>query len=105
MSWTSSIQSVPPHPTSWRSILILSLYIHLGLPSGSFPQLSPPKHCIQPSSLHTCYMPRLSHSFRFDHPKNIGWGVLPTVILLLIICIFVHPEFTVSVKPTFHSFF
>jgi len=27
--WTTSIQSIPPHPTSWRSILVLSyVYIH-----------------------------------------------------------------------------
>ena len=26
LSWTSSIQSIPPHPTSWRSILILSYF-------------------------------------------------------------------------------
>ena len=32
----SSIQSVPPHPTSWRSIL-LSSHLRLGLPSGLFP--------------------------------------------------------------------
>ena len=24
---------------------------------------------------HTCHMPRPSHSSRFDHPNNIGWGV------------------------------
>ena len=34
---TSSIQSIPPHPTSWKSILILSYHLRLGLPSGSFP--------------------------------------------------------------------
>jgi hypothetical protein len=26
-----------PHPISWRSILILSYHLHLGLPSGIFP--------------------------------------------------------------------
>jgi len=31
--WASSIQSIPPHPTSWRSILILSSHLRLGLPS------------------------------------------------------------------------
>jgi hypothetical protein len=30
----------------------------------------------------TCYMPRPSHSSRFDHPNNIGWGV--QIIKLLI---------------------
>ena len=33
LSWASSIQSIPPHPTSWRSILILSSHLRLGLPS------------------------------------------------------------------------
>ena len=34
LSWASSIQSIPPHPTSWRSILILSSHLRLGLPNG-----------------------------------------------------------------------
>ena len=33
LSWASPIQSIYPHPTSWRSILILSAHLHLGLPS------------------------------------------------------------------------
>jgi len=37
LSWASLIQSIYPHPTSWRSILILSTHLHLGLPSGLFP--------------------------------------------------------------------
>jgi len=37
LSWTSPIQSTHPHPTSWRSILILSTHLCLGLPSGLFP--------------------------------------------------------------------
>jgi len=31
------IQSIPPHPTSCSSILILSSHLRLGLPSGLFP--------------------------------------------------------------------
>ena len=34
LSWASPIQSIYPHPTSWRSILILSTHLRLGLPSG-----------------------------------------------------------------------
>ena len=37
LSWTSPIHSIYPHPTSWRSILILSTHLHLGLPSGLLP--------------------------------------------------------------------
>ena len=37
LSWASPIQSTYPHPTSWRSILILSTHVRLGLPSGLFP--------------------------------------------------------------------
>jgi hypothetical protein len=35
-----------PHPTSRRSSLILSSHLRLGLPSGSFPQVSPLKPCM-----------------------------------------------------------
>jgi len=34
LSWASSIQSTHPHPTSRRSVLILSSHLRLGLPSG-----------------------------------------------------------------------
>jgi hypothetical protein len=37
ISWARPIQSTSPHPTSTRSILILSTHPRLGLPSGLFP--------------------------------------------------------------------
>jgi hypothetical protein len=43
LSWASSIQSITPHLTSLRSILILSSHLRLGLPVVSFTQVSPPK--------------------------------------------------------------
>ena len=49
LSWTSPIQSIYTHPTSWRSILILSAHLRLGLPSGSFPPVSPPRPYAPPS--------------------------------------------------------
>ena len=35
-SWARPIQSIYPHPTSWRSVLISSTHLRLGLPSGLF---------------------------------------------------------------------
>ena len=37
LSWASSIQSTHSHPTSRRSILLLSSHLRLGLPSGLLP--------------------------------------------------------------------
>ena len=49
--WASSIQAILPHPTSWRSFLILSFHLRLGLPNGLFPSGFPTK---------TLYTPLLS---------------------------------------------
>ena len=43
LSLASPIQSIYPHPTSWRSILILSTHLRLGLPSGLFTSGFPTK--------------------------------------------------------------
>ena len=50
LSWVSPIQSIYPHPTSWRSILILSTHLDLGLPSGLLPSVSPPRPYTAPSA-------------------------------------------------------
>ena len=50
LSWTSSIQSTHPHPTSRRSVLILSFYLRLGLPSGFLPSGFPTKIVYTPLS-------------------------------------------------------
>ena len=49
LSWASPIQSIFPHPTSWRSILILSTHLCLGLPSGLLPSGFPTKTLYTPS--------------------------------------------------------
>ena len=49
LSRVSPIQSIYPHTTSWRSILILSTHLRLGFASGSFPPVSPPRPYTPPS--------------------------------------------------------
>ena len=43
LSWARSIQSMPHHHNSWRSFLILSSRLCLGLPGGLFPSDLPTK--------------------------------------------------------------
>jgi hypothetical protein len=57
LSWSSSIQSIPSHPTSWRFILILFFHLCLVLTSGLFTSGFPTKTLYTPqlSSIHiTC---------------------------------------------------
>ena len=48
--WASPIQSIFPHPTSCRSILILSTHLRIGLPSGLLPSGFPSKILYTPLS-------------------------------------------------------
>ena len=72
LSWANPIQSTDPYPTSWKSILILSTHLRLGLPSGLFPSGFPTKTLHTPLLPHTRHMPCPSHSSRFYHPHSIG---------------------------------
>ena len=60
LSWATSTKSMPPHPTSWISVLILSSHLRLCLPSGLFPS----------DPLQTLYTP-LMYSIRATCPANL----------------------------------
>ena len=49
----------------------------------SFLQVSQPKPCIHLFSPHTRYMSRPSHSSRFYHPINFGWGLKFIKLLIM----------------------
>ena len=50
LSWANPIQSIYLHPTSWRSIIILSTHLRLSLPSGLLPSGFPTKTLYTPLS-------------------------------------------------------
>ena len=78
LSWASPIQSIYPHPTSWRSILISSTHLRLGLPSGSFPPVSPARP----------YTPPSPHSYA-PHAQPISFFSIICTLLTIKIKIYV----------------
>ena len=50
LSWASPIQSIYPHSTFWRAILILYTHLCQGLPSGLLPSGFPTKKLYAPLS-------------------------------------------------------
>ena len=65
LSSASPIQSIYPHPNSWRSILVLSTHLRLGLPNGLLPSGFPQQDPIHPSLLtHTRNMPNPSQEYK-----------------------------------------
>jgi hypothetical protein len=74
LSWFRSMNSMPPYPGPWRSIIILSpLYIRV-FQMVSFPQVSQLTLGMNLSSPHTCYMPCPSRSSLQYVLKIRNWG-------------------------------
>ena len=69
LSWASPIQSIYPHPTPWRSILISSTHLRLGLSSGLFPSDFPSKTLYTPFSSPT----RATCPEQYPYTNRFSW--------------------------------
>jgi len=78
LSWASSIQSIPPHPSSSRSILIYAWVSQV----FSFPQVSPPKPFIRLSSLPYVLLAAPISFFSIWSPQSYWLCLLYTPISL-----------------------
>ena len=67
LSWARSIQSIPPHPTSRRSMLILSSHLRLDLPSGLFSSGFPYALRSPPTSFFSIWSPEHYWVSSTDH--------------------------------------
>ena len=72
LSWANPIHSIYPHPTSWRSILILSTYLRLGLPSGLLSLASSLRPYTPPLLTHSTTCP--THLIVLDFTINTMLG-------------------------------
>ena len=85
LSWASPIQSIYPHPTSWRPILILSTHLLLGLPSGLLPSGFPTKTLYTPVSspiratcpAHSCFLINVI-KYRIHKADNVHYACFCT---------------------------
>jgi hypothetical protein len=90
LSWATRIHFMPCHPTSWRSVLILSYHWRLGFPSVLFRAENLYK-LLFPDMRSTCLS---SHSLWFRSPNNIWRGV--QIMKLLIVYAFLSIPVTSS---------
>ena len=72
--WAWSIQTLPPNPTSWRSIYILASHLRLGHPSDLLSSGFAPKPCIQLSPIWATW-PTCLVLLSLITQNNIWWGV------------------------------
>ena len=71
LSWANPIQSIYPHPTLWRPILILSTHLRLGLPSGLLPSGFPTKTLYTPLSNLLTYL--LAYLLTYSMVQSPSW--------------------------------
>ena len=93
--------SPTPHPTSRRSILIISSYLCLGLPRGLFSSGFPTRPCTHLSSLPmraTCFVHLILLDFITPPLLSEEYRSLSSSL-----CSFLHSRYLVTLRPKYPS--
>ena len=97
LSWASPIQSIYPHLTSWRSILILSTHLRLGLPSGLLPIGFPTKTLYTPLSspiratcpTHLILLDFISRTILSEEYNSFSSSIYTHIYIYVCVCFYV----------------
>ena len=75
VSWARWLQSLPSHPVSWRSVLILSFSIHPGFPDHLRPSGFSTRPCMTFSPVQCTPHDSSPRSSQYYHPSKVWRGI------------------------------
>jgi hypothetical protein len=102
---SQTVHSTPPHSISTKSILILSIHLRFGLPSGRLLSRSPTNSLYSFLFSPSCYMTHPSHLFLLDRSKYTWRRKKITKLLVMQFFQPLYPSSLFSLNILFNTLF